>query len=136
MVMPILQDLSEKIIGPPIQVHQELEPGLLESACGGWLCCEFSRMDLSFRRQGELPVGDKSNRLNCRHVVDIIAEEAVLLGRKSADELHPTPDAQLITYLELRELKIGLLIDFNVPVLTADCRRRVEYETFLSVSPW
>ena len=121
----IRKDLTERIIGAAIEVHRELGPGLLESAYEECLCYELSSGGMAFRRQVELPVVYKSIRLNCGYVADMIVEEAVLLELKSVDELHPIHDAQLITYLKITGLKIGLLINFNVPVLKDGIRRRV-----------
>lgn len=122
----IHEDLTEKIIGAAIEVHPELGPGLLESAYEECLCYELRRRDLSFRRQVELPVLYKSMRLNCGYVADVIVEDAILLELKSVDELHPIHEAQLITYLKISGLRVGLLINFNVPVLKDGIRRRVQ----------
>lgn len=125
MATLIQEDLTEKIIGAAIEVHRELGPGLLESAYEESLCYELSCRGLSFRRQVELPVRYKAIRLSCGYIADIIVEELVLLELKSVDEIHPVHDAQLITYLKISGLKIGLLINFNVPVLKNGIRRRV-----------
>ena len=117
--------LTSQIIGAAIEVHRELGPGLLESAYEECLCYELSQRGLSFQRQVELPVKYKSIRLNCGYIADIIVEETVLLELKSVDQLHPVHDAQLITYLKIAGLKVGLLINFNVPVLKELIYRRV-----------
>lgn len=121
----IAEQLTEQIIGAAIEVHRELGPGLLESAYEECLCYELSQRGLAFRRQVELPVRYKSIRLSCGYIADLIVEEAVLLELKSIDELHPVHDAQLITYLKITGLKVGLLINFNVPVLKEGIHRRV-----------
>ncbi|MCA9028823.1 MAG: GxxExxY protein [Planctomycetaceae bacterium] len=121
----ISENLTEQIIGAAIEVHRELGPGLLESAYEECLCYELSQRGLSFQRQVELPVKYKSIRLNCGYIADIIVEETVLLELKSVDQLHPVHDAQLITYLKIAGLKVGLLINFNVPVLKEGIHRRV-----------
>lgn len=121
----ISEELTDKIIGAAIEVHRELGPGLLESAYEECLCYELSQRGLSFRRQVELPVMYKSIRLDCGYIADLIVERTVLLELKSVDELHPVHDAQLITYLKVAKLKVGLLINFNVPVLKDGIRRRV-----------
>lgn len=121
----ISEDLTERIISAAIEVHRELGPGLLESAYEECLCFELSQRGLSFQRQVELPVKYKSIRLSCGYIADIIAEETVLLELKSVDQLHPVHHAQLITYLKIAGLKVGLLINFNVPVLKEGIHRRV-----------
>jgi GxxExxY protein len=121
----IAEQLTELIIGAAIEVHRELGPGLLESAYEECLCYELSQRGLTFRRQVGLPVRYKSIRLSCGFVADLIVEEAVLVELKSVDELHPVHDAQLITYLKITGLQVGLLINFNVPVLKEGIHRRV-----------
>jgi GxxExxY protein len=121
----IAEQLTEQIIGAAIEVHRELGPGLLESAYEECLCYELSQRGLAFRRQIELPVRYKSIRLNCGYIADITVADTVLLELKAVDELHPIHDAQLITYLKITGLKVGLLINFNVPVLKEGIHRRV-----------
>lgn len=118
-------DLTEKIIGAAIAVHRELGPGLLESAYEECLCSELSYCKLKFRRQVELPVTYRGVRLDCGYVIDLVVEEIVLLELKSVDEVHPVHEAQLLTYLKLSQIRVGLLINFNVPVLKQGITRRV-----------
>ncbi|MCA9082145.1 MAG: GxxExxY protein, partial [Planctomycetaceae bacterium] len=71
------------------------------------------------------PVLYRGIRLNCGYVMDLIVEDRVLLELKSVDEIHPVHEAQLLTYLKLSRLRVGLLVNFNVPALKQGITRRV-----------
>jgi len=124
--MPALNQhdpLTERIIGFAIEVHRHLGPGLLESAYEECLCHELSSDGLVFRRQVPLPVIYKSVRLDCGYRLDIVVENAVVIEIKSVERLIPIHEAQLITYLKLSGIPIGLLLNFNTPVLREGIRR-------------
>lgn len=123
--MLIQEELTEQIIGSAIEVHRELGPGLLESAYEECLCHELRLRKLSFRRQIDLPIGYKGIHLDCGYRLDIIVENSVLVELKSIEQILPIHHAQLLTYLRLSGRKIGLLINFNVPVLKNGIVRRV-----------
>jgi len=110
-------DLTQEVIGACIEVHRELGAGLLESAYEECLCCELSLRDIPYQRQLSLPVTYKGRSLDCGYVVDWIVDQKVLLELKAVEELHPLFDAQLLTYLRLANLRVGLIVNFNVPVL-------------------
>lgn len=117
--------LTEKIIGAAIEVHRELGPGLLESAYEECLCFELSRLKLPFVRQIELPVIYKSIRLDCGYIADVIVDDKVVLELKAVEAVHPIFEAQLLTYLRISKKQVGLLMNFNVPVLKDGIVRRV-----------
>ena len=117
-------ELTEKIIGCAIEVHRHLGPGLLESAYEECLCHELEQQGLRFRRQVPLPVEYKGIRLECGYRIDIVVEDLVLLELKTVEILHPVHEAQLLTYLKLSGIRVGLLINFHVPVLKDGIRRR------------
>ncbi|WP_319525291.1 GxxExxY protein [uncultured Desulfosarcina sp.] len=112
-----LNELSGKIIGAAIEVHQSLGPGLLESAYEECLCHELNLNGLSFKRQQHLPVSYKSVKLDCGYRLDIVVEESIILELKAVDRIEPIYKAQLLTYLKLANIKLGLLLNFNVPVM-------------------
>ncbi len=118
-------ELTEKIIGAAIEVHRNLGPGLLESAYEECLEFEFKASGLSVARQMALPVVYKGHNLDCGYRLDLLVENAVVVELKAVDKLLPIHDAQLLTYLKLGGWKIGLLLNFNVPVLKQGIRRRV-----------
>ncbi|MEA2083542.1 MAG: GxxExxY protein [Thermodesulfobacteriota bacterium] len=117
--------LSNKIIGAAIEVHRVLGPGLLESAYEECLCRELSLRDIKFERQKSLPVAYKGVKLDCGYRLDILVEQLVILELKTVNRIEPIHDAQLLTYLKLADLKLGLLLNFNVPVMKAGIRRIV-----------
>jgi len=109
--------LSSKIIGAAIEVHKALGPGLLESAYEECICHEFNLRDLSFERQKHLAVSYKGKKLDCGYRLDVVVENAVILELKSCDRIEPIHKAQLLTYLKLSGLNLGLLLNFNMTVM-------------------
>lgn len=100
-------------------------PGLLESAYEECLCHELSLRGLDFERQIDLPVVYKGLSLNCGYRIDLIVRDEVILELKSVEKLLPVHQAQLLTYMRLAGKRVGLLINFNVPLLTQGIVRRV-----------
>jgi GxxExxY protein len=113
------------ILGAALEVHRHLGPGLLESAYEECLCHEFCLRKLGFRRQVDLPVDYKGLMLKCGYKIDLIVQDEVILELKAVEKLLPIHQAQLLTYLKLAHKKVGLLINFNVPLLTQGIIRRV-----------
>jgi GxxExxY protein len=117
--------LSERIIGAAIEVHRALGPGLLESAYEACLAKEFARQGISFRRQVELPLVYKDELVDCGFRLDFLVEDLVIVELKAVDQLLSIHDAQLLTYLKLAKLRLGLLINFNARVVADGVRRKV-----------
>ena len=115
--------VSERVIGLAIEVHRALGPGLLESAYEECLGYEMSQTGLAFRRQVPLPIVYKAVQLECGYRIDFIVEECLVVELKTVEKLLPIHDAQLLTYLKLSGIRIGLLMNFNVPVLKNGLRR-------------
>jgi GxxExxY protein len=118
-------ELTEIIIGAAIEVHKALGPGLLESAYLVCLRKELTLRGVPFTCEVALPVNYKGERLDCGYRVDLLVDGRIVVELKSVTSLEPIHDAQLLTYLRLGGWKIGLLINFNVPVLKDGIRRRV-----------
>jgi GxxExxY protein len=118
-------ELSNKVFGCAIEVHRELEPGLLESTYEQCLAYELSRAKIPFKVQVELPVEYKEIRLDCGYRIDLLADDRLVVELKSVDQLMPIHEAQILTYMKLASVKVGLLINFNVTVLTKGVRRFV-----------
>jgi GxxExxY protein len=118
-------DLTSEIIGAAICVHRELGPGLLESAHQVSMCRELTVRHISFRSQVELPVEYKGVRLDCGYRIDLLVDNRVLVELKSVDRILSVHEAQLITYLRLSGIHVGLLINFNVPILRRGIVRRI-----------
>ncbi|MEX2310381.1 MAG: GxxExxY protein [Pirellulales bacterium] len=111
------EDLTSQIIGAAIEVHRELGPGLLESAYEECFCHELNTRAISFRRQVPFPVAYKRVRLDCGYRADLIVDNRVVVELKAIDQLTDLHKAQLLTYLRITRLKVGLLFNFNVEVL-------------------
>ena len=110
-------ELSNRIIGAAIEVHRSLGPGLLESTYEECLCHELSLNDIPFKRQAPMAVVYKGIQLDCGYRTDIIVDEKVILELKSVAEIQPIHKAQLLTYLKLSGLKLGMLLNFNVSLM-------------------
>lgn len=119
------EELTEQIIGAAIEVHRQLGPGLLESAYEECLCHELHLRKLAFQRQVPLPVAYKGLKLDCGYQLDLVIEDAVILELKAVEKILPVHEAQLLTYLKLTGKKVGLIINFNVEMLTRGIVRKV-----------
>jgi GxxExxY protein len=119
------RDLTEAIIGAAIEVHRALGPGLLESAYEECLAYELNLRGLEVLRQVDLPVSYKGVELDCGYRMDLLVENTVVVEIKAVDEIHPVHEAQLLTYLRLSKMRVGLIINFNVGVLKNGIVRRV-----------
>ena len=124
-MVPTVNLLTERIIGAAIEVHKALGPGLLESAYEECLAHEFAVANISFERQVPLPVRYKSVELDCGYRLDFLVDKTVVLELKAVEVLHAIYEAQLLTYLRLGGWPVGLLINFNVPVLRKGIKRMV-----------
>ena len=112
-----INKLSSKIIGAAIEVHKTLGPGLLESAYEKCLCHELKLRGLSFDNQKPLPVVYKGVDIDCGYRMDLVVEDSIILELKSCDTIEPIHKAQLLTYLKLTGLNLGLLFNFNVTIM-------------------
>lgn len=117
--------LTEKVIGAAMEVHRELGPGLLESAYQECLCYGLSQLRIPFQREVSLPVKYKEVLLDCGYRIDILADGCLILELKAVESILPIHEAQLLTYLRLKNIELGLILNFNVPVLKDGIRRKV-----------
>ena len=111
------EELTEKIIGAAIEVHRALGPGLLESAYEECLCHEFHLRGICFERQRPLPVEYKGVKLDCGYRLDLIVENKVILEIKWVEHVLPVHEAQLLTYLKMTGMRVGLILNFNISTL-------------------
>jgi GxxExxY protein len=111
------EDLISQIIGAAIDVHRELGPGLLESAYEACLCFELNLRKIEFARQVPLPVVYKSIHIECGYRADIIVANRVVIEIKATEMVTDLHKAQLLTYLRITGIKVGLILNFNTPVL-------------------
>jgi len=119
------EDFSRTVIGLAIEVHRELGPGLLESAYEECLAYELQRASIRFVRQGPVPITYKGLLLDCGYRLDLLVEDRLIVELKSVEELLPIFDAQVLTYMKLAKKSVGLLINFNVPMLKMGLKRFV-----------
>jgi GxxExxY protein len=119
------EELTGQIIGAAIEVHRELGPGLLEFAYQACLARELALRKVPYEQEKSLPVEYKGILLDCGYRLDFIVAGKVVVELKAVDKVHPVHEAQLLTYLKLTGCKVGLLINFNVPVLKNGIKRMV-----------
>ena len=117
--------LTETVIGLAIEVHRALGPGLLESAYEACFCYKLKANDVSYQRQVPLPVVYKSIKLDCGYRIDVVIDGLLVIELKTVDRLLPIHDAQMLTDLKLSDIRTGLLMNFNMPVLKDGIRRLV-----------
>ena len=115
--------LTGKVIGAAIQVHKTLGPGLLESAYEECLCRELQLRKIPYERQKALPIEYKGAKLDCGYRLDVLVDGKLILELKSCEHLEPIHEAQLLTYLKLTGIKIGLLINFHISRLKDGIKR-------------
>ena len=118
-------ELSNRVIGHAIEVHRELGPGLLESAYEQCLEYELNQAGLKIKRQVPVSIQYKQIKLDCGYRVDLIVEDRLIVELKSMDKLLKIHEAQLLTYMKLTRIPVGLLLNFNVATLKEGIKRFV-----------
>ena len=118
-------DLSSRVIGCAIQVHRELGPGLLESTYEQCVAYELLQAGIPFKVQHPIPVAYKQIKLECGYRVDLLIADRLIVELKSVEELLKIHEAQVLTYMKLANIRIGLLINFNVRLLKKGIKRFV-----------
>lgn len=117
--------ITEQVIGAAIEVHRILGPGLLESVYEKCLCRELTLRGIEHLSQVELPVMYKGFDLGCNFYMDIVLPGKLVVELKAIDKLLPIHEAQLLTYLKLSGIHLGLLLNFNVTLLKDGIKRRI-----------
>jgi GxxExxY protein len=118
-------ELSNKVIGCAIEVHRNLGPGLLESTYEQCLAHEFKIEGMPFKLQHPLPVEYKGIKLDCGYRIDLLVANSLIVELKSVENVLPIHQAQLLTYMKLSGIKIGLLMNFNVKYMKDGIKRMV-----------
>jgi GxxExxY protein len=119
----VFDQLSNKVIGCAIEVHRELGPGLLESAYEHCLAAELRRSRIPFQVQVDLPVNYKGTRVDCGYRIDLLVDKQLIVELKSIEQLLKIHEAQILTYMRLAKVNVGLLMNFNVPILNKGIKR-------------
>jgi len=115
---PLLEkELTDKIIGAAIEVHKVLGPGFLESAYQVCMEHESTLRNIPFERLVDLPLNYKGLDLDAGYVIDLVYDKRVIVELKAVERVIPVHEAQLLTYMKLTGIRVGLLLNFNVPVL-------------------
>jgi GxxExxY protein len=125
-VQPLLEkELTDRVIGAAIEVHKILGPGLLESAYQVCMERESTLRNIPFERLVDLPLNYKGIDLDAGYQIDLVYDKRVIVELKAVERVIPVHEAQLLTYMRLTGIRVGLLINFNVPVLKDGIYRRV-----------
>lgn len=117
--------LTHAVIGAAIEVHRIMGPGLLESVYQKCMNCELKLRGLEFESLAKLPLVYKDFILDDDLVMDFYFPGKLVVELKAVERLHPVHEAQLLTYLRLSKTRVGLLLNFNVPVLKDGMKRMV-----------
>ena len=126
MTEPLMEEeLTKRIIGAAIEVHRHWGPGLVESIYEKSLAVELERRAIPFKRQLKLELSYKGVVLDEEFRLDLIVGGKVVVELKVVRELAPVCEAQLLTYMRLTDCRVGLLMNFNVPVLKQGIKRLV-----------
>lgn len=120
---PFEDALTGLVIGCAMEVHRHLGPGLLESVYESCLCQELAERNIPYIRQVTLPVTYKSTRIDAAYRMDIVIAERVVVEVKAVEKLLPIHEAQILTYMRLAGLPLGLLLNFHTTMLRHGIRR-------------
>ncbi len=120
-----INDLTGEVIGAAIEVHKALGPGLLESIYEECLCMELDLREIPYEKQQAVPIEYKGVGLASAYRLDIVVAKKLIVELKACQSIEPIHEAQLLTYLKLTGIEVGLLINFNVPVLKDGIKRLV-----------
>jgi len=125
MDITAIDKLSNKIIGLALEVHRNLGPGLLESVYQQCLAYELRTHDIDFVIEHPIPVKYKEINFDCAFRADFIVEKNIIIELKSVDKILPIHQAQLLTYLRITGIRLGLIINFNTKLLKNGIKRIV-----------
>lgn len=120
-----LDQISRRVIGAAIEVHRHLGPGLLESAYESCLVFELRQMGFAVQQQKALPVVYKDVKLDCGYRLDLVVEDEIIVEIKAVEKWLLIHEAQLLSYLRISQKRVGLLMNFHVPVLKSGLKRIV-----------
>jgi len=115
--------VSRQVVAAGIEVHRLLGPGLLESAYEASLCREFYLMGIRFVCQKRLPITYKGIELACTYRLDVVVDDCVLLELKTVQQLERLHIAQVLAYLRLSKMRLGMLLNFNAVTMREGIRR-------------
>lgn len=123
MDMVGVNKLSNQIIGLAIEVHRNLGPGLLESVYQQCLTYEFNKSNIEFEMEKNIPIKYKNVLIDCAFRADFIVSNSIIVELKAVDKILPIHEAQLMTYMKITGIRLGLIINFNVKLLKQGIKR-------------
>lgn len=118
-----INEVTAIVIDSAMEVHTVLGPGLLESAYESCLKHELVSRNIKVSSQLELPITYKNNSIDSGYRIDLLVDDRVIVELKAVDRILPIHEAQLLSYLKMSNLKIGLLLNFNVTRLKHGIKR-------------
>lgn len=119
----LINEITEKVIGFSIDIHRSLGPGLLESAYEECLTYELKNAGFKIERQKPMPLFYKDVKMDCGYRIDLLVENQVIVELKTVESFSKVHEAQILTYMKLSKISIGLLINFNSLILKNGIRR-------------
>jgi GxxExxY protein len=119
------EEIGRKVVQASYEVHKELGPGLLESVYEICLVEELQSLNLKVERQVKLPVNFKGKVLDKEFIIDLLVEDSIIIELKAVEVLLPVHEVQLVTYMKLADIRLGFLINFNVPLIKQGIKRKV-----------
>ncbi len=120
-----IEKVGKQIVDAAFEVHSELGPGLLESVYEICLVEELQRRGLLVERQVKLPVIYKGKELQKDFFIDILVEKEIVVELKAVEVLLPVHEVQTLTYMKLADMRLGYLINFNVPLIKQGIKRKI-----------
>ena len=117
--------IGKNIVDAAFTVHKTLEPGLLESVYEECMFYELQKRSLTIKKQVPVPIEYRDQKLRTELRLDLLIEQCIIVELKSVGEMNPIYEAQLMTYLRLSKLRLGFLINFNVPLIKDGIKRMV-----------
>lgn len=120
-----INKVSGQVIGAAIEVHKNIGPGLLESAYEKCLCRELEIQNIQYKSQVPVPIVYKGENLDCGYRLDLLVEDFLVIELKACERIEPIHKAQLLTYLRLMNKQLGLILNFNVPIMRDGLQRVV-----------
>ena len=118
-----LNELARQVVDAVFQVHKTLGPGLLESVYETCLCHELNKRGIAFQSQVVLPVVYDGVEIEAGLRIDLWVDKKLIIELKAVEKLHEVHNAQLMTYMKLTGSRLGLLVNFNVPVIKQGIKR-------------
>lgn len=115
--------IAKHVVDIAINIHKELEPGLLESVYAKCFYYELNKREIKFEKQKEVPIIYHSLRIDDGLRLDLLIEELLVVELKAQENYHPVWEAQLLSYLKLTDKRLGFLLNFHVPLMKDGIKR-------------